>query len=152
MSSTLPVTFNYFVHDLVEQQISRQVILRPFQEAPLFLLFIVGAKMKRGEIVIGWSCWINIFKTSIHSSRMRTVRSSGRLLGGEVCPGGMVSAGGGGCLPRVVSAWGVCIPACTWADPLSVGRMTDRCKNITFPQLRLRTVKRNYPRLCSMAL
>ena len=76
---------------------------------------------------------------------MRTVRCSSRLLVGGVCPGkgvsrgvtawGGVCPGGRGCLPR-----GVCIPACTRADTHHVDRMTDRCKNITFPQHRLRTV------------
>ena len=73
---------------------------------------------------------------------MRTVRCSGCLLGGGVCPGGVCP---GGCLPRGVSAGGVsvgsCIPACTEADtPLWTEWPTDRCKNTTFPQLRLRTV------------
>ena len=45
---------------------------------------------------------------SMHSSRMRTVRNSSRLLGGGV------SAPGGGCL---VAGGGVGIPACTEADP-----------------------------------
>ena len=78
---------------------------------------------------------------------MRTVRCSGRLeregavsawrvvclegvcpwgcLPGGVCPGGVCP---GGCLPR----GGVHLPP--------VNRITDRCKNITFPQLCLRTV------------
>ena len=58
----------------------------------------------------------------------------------------------GGCLPRGSHQKGVsaqrgclprgCIPACTEADPppLWTEWLTDRCKNITFPQLRLRTV------------
>ena len=53
---------------------------------------------------------------------------------GGVCPG--VSSQGGVC------PGGVCIPACTEADtPLWTEWLTDRCKNITFPHLRLRTVK-----------
>ena len=106
----------------------------------------------------------------MHSSRMRTVRtvrSSSRLLGGEgvcpggVCPGGVcpgvsawrgvcsgVSAQGEGVYPGGVSAkgdvcpcGGVCIPACTGVDtPPPVDRMTDKCNNTTFPQLRLRPV------------
>ena len=47
---------------------------------------------------------------------------------GRRLPSG-VSAGGGGCLPR----GGVCTPP-------PVNRITDRCKNIIFLQLRLRTV------------
>ena len=76
----------------------------------------------------------------MHSSRMRTVRSSSRLLGG-VCsrgegrlPGGVCSGGGGG-------GGGVGIPACTETDP-SCGQ-TDRCKNITFATS-LRTVNIDY--------
>ena len=72
-------------------------------------------------------------KTWMHSSTMRAIR----------CSDGLLVGGGGGCLPkRGVSAEGVCIPACTEADtlPLWTEWLTDRCKNITFPQLRLRTV------------
>ena len=94
----------------------------------------------------------------MHSSRMRTVRYSGRLGGGEgvgVCPGG-VSAWG--CLPRGVcvsvclgsicpGGWvclsgGVC-PSMQWGRhhprPPWTEFLTHACKNITFPQL-LRTV------------
>ena len=53
--------------------------------------------------------------TSLYSSRMRTARlltvPQHALRTGGVCPGGM-------------------------ADPPPVNRMTDRCKNITLPQLR----------------
>ena len=73
----------------------------------------------------------------MHSSRMRTIRNSSRLLGGSA-PGGACSQGGlvssrDGCLLLgEVSALGVggggaCswggIPACTEADP-PVGRQT----------------------------
>ena len=72
--------------------------------------------------------------TRMHSSRMRTVRCSSRLLGGGglsachgVCPGGCrvclpeggLPAGEGGCLPRGLPA---------------------RCEIITIPQLLLRTI------------
>ena len=85
----------------------------------------------------------------MHSSRMRAVRSSSRLLG--MCLPRGVSAGGesgwrgvclggvGGCLPGGCLSRGS-IPACTGADTTPVDRMPDRCKNITFPPLRLRTV------------
>ena len=43
----------------------------------------------------------------------------------------------GGCLPRGVCLAG-CLPGRVYTS--DVNRMTDRCKNITFPQLRLRTV------------
>ena len=66
-------------------------------------------------------------------------------------PSAAVAAGAGGmypsmhwavgCLPRGVSAQGrFCPDACWYTHPL-VNRITDRCKNITFPQFRLRTVK-----------
>ena len=58
-----------------------------------------------------------IILTRMHSSRMRTVRNSSRLLGGEGVPGP------GGQTP-----------------PPPVNRMTDRCKNIAFATS-LRTVK-----------
>ena len=49
-----------------------------------------------------------------------------------VCPGDMSPQGG--CLLRWV------YPSMHWGRHFPVDRMTDRCKNITFPQLRLRTV------------
>ena len=79
----------------------------------------------------------------MHSSRMRTVRNSSRLLRGVPALGGAWSGGGG----RMPGPWGgACygeggIPACTEADPPPlVNRMTDRCKNIIFATS-LRTVK-----------
>ena len=57
---------------------------------------------------------------------------------GGVCPGGVYT---GECLPKGCLP-GVCIPVCNGADIPHVDRMTDRCKNITFPQLCLRTVIR----------
>ena len=56
----------------------------------------------------------------MHSSRIRIARFSCHL-GGLGLPGG--------CLPR----------GCTPPPPMN--RMTDRCKNITLPKLRLRVVK-----------
>ena len=69
----------------------------------------------------------HIFTTRMHSSRMRTVRCSGRLLK-CICPG--VSAWGRS-LPGGVSAGGVSGLGYVWQTP-----PTDRCKNITLPQLR----------------
>ena len=96
--------------------------------------------------------------TRMHSSMMRTVRSSGRpggcLLRGVSAPRGAclvpggVSAPGGGSAPRRVCSGGVSalsapggggIPACTEADPIPFGQ-THACKNITFATS-LRTVK-----------
>ena len=51
------------------------------------------------------------WETRMQSSRMRTIRCSGRLLGGGVCPGGCLPREG--CLP---SPWGV--------HPLPVDRQT----------------------------
>ena len=83
----------------------------------------------------------HILITSMHSSSMRTahlftVASSiweeECLPKGGVCPRGFLPRG---CLPRVVSLPGECIPACNGGDsPPPVNRMTDRCKNITLPQ------------------
>ena len=70
----------------------------------------------------------------MHSSRMHTVHCSGRLEG--VCLGGVCL--GGVCLGRCV-----CLPRRVYTSPSPVNRMTDRCKNITFPQLCLRTVTKN---------
>ena len=65
-----------------------------------------------------WTCLpILILLTRMHSSRMRTARCSGR-------PGRGVCLNGGIHLP----------------PPHPVNRITDRYKNITFPQLCLRTV------------
>ena len=99
----------------------------------------------------------------MHSSRMRTVRCSSHLLGGGgICAGGVfpgeclnrgVSTQGGvcrggclsrGCLPGGVSGqggvylvyWGCLADIPPWTEFL-----THTCENITFPQLRLRTVK-----------
>ena len=48
-----------------------------------------------------------------------------------------------GCLPRGVSAGGDICPGSVWQTPLPVNRMTDRCKNITLPQLRRGRLKSN---------
>ena len=99
----------------------------------------------------------------MHSSRMRTVRCSGRLRGEVSAPGGVcleedclprgclprwVSAQGRGCLPMVgVSAygWGVCLGRCLPKGVSVLGGVhlppvTDACENITFLQLLLRMV------------
>ena len=107
----------------------------------------------------------------MHSSRMRTVSCSGRLMKGVgvsargVLPRGVSARGvprGRGCLPRGVcvlrwgvipqgvvclggmSAWGVsaCVLGRMYTSPLLWTEfLTHVCENITFPQLRLRTVK-----------
>ena len=70
--------------------------------------------------------------TRMHSSRMCTVRCSGRHLGGDVCQGGCLNRRG--VCPGGVSAWGVFAWGCLPDIPLD--RMTDTCKNITLLQLR----------------
>ena len=76
--------------------------------------------------------------TRMYSSRMRTVRSSSRLLKGGACSGeARVPGPGEGLLPGgCLLQWGCLlggdvILTCTEADPPSY-RMTDMCKNITF--------------------
>ena len=74
----------------------------------------------------------------MHPSRMRRVRCSDRL-------GGVSASGEGsaqeGCLPG--GTWGGCPERCLprGCTPPPVNRVRDRCKNITFPKLLLRTVK-----------
>ena len=68
---------------------------------------------------------------------------------GGVCPRGYLPQGclpRGGCMSMCVCLGG-CLPrgrglpeGCTPPPLLLVNRMTDRCKNINFPQHRLRTV------------
>ena len=84
----------------------------------------------------------------MHSSRIRTVRNSSRLLGGclawgvsarGVCSGGCLVQGGawsegvcsGGAWSGGVCSGGGWYPSMHWGRP-PVNRMTDRCKNITF--------------------
>ena len=79
----------------------------------------------------------------MHSSRMRTIRNSSRLLGGCLVLGGVPAPGGvpgpGGCLLRGGDwCWGVVSQHALRQTP-PVNRMTDRCKNITFATS-LRTV------------
>ena len=102
-----------------------------------------------------------LFITTMHFSRMRTVRCSSRLLGGgglparwrwcvprgRVCPGGSACKGGSaqGVSTHWVSAWGVsaqvgvCLEgvsqhALRQTPRLCTEWLTDRCKNITSPQ------------------
>ena len=103
----------------------------------------------------------NRVMTKMHSSRMRTVRSSGRIWGGCVCSGGgvcLLPAGEcllWGCLLRggVWSQRGVCSWGAVWSQGVSGPRgvwypsmhwgrhphppcgQTDACKNITFATL-----------------
>ena len=106
----------------------------------------------------------------MHSSRMRTVRSSSHAMSIPACTGHCVSqhALGRGCVYLSMHWAGGCLPgdggvclgdvcpgesarkgagvsqhALKQKPPMN--RMTDRCKNITFPQLRSRTVKIGNP-------
>ena len=74
----------------------------------------------------------------VPSAAVAVYRGGGCLLPVGGLRPGRVSAPGG------MSATGGCIPACTGADTPPVNRITYRCKNITFPQLRLRTVKMKF--------
>ena len=86
----------------------------------------------------------------MHSSRMRTVCCSGRLMIGVFSQGGVCICHGriwpGGCPPRGVSAYGGVCPGGVyprggcWGCTPPIGGQTDTCENITFPQLLLRTV------------
>ena len=70
----------------------------------------------------------------------RGVSAWGCLTRGVPAQGGCLSRG----LPAQGRGWWWCIPACIGADsPLWTEWLTDRCKNITFPQLRLRTVTKH---------
>ena len=90
-------------------------------------------------------------KTRMNSSRIRTVRCSRRLpRGGVVWRGGGLPGGvcPGGCLPRGVSAQRGCLPrggVCPGVGgvhPRCGQNSSQTCENITFPQLRLRMVKK----------
>ena len=91
----------------------------------------MGIKFASGTNIASYERYlITSVTTSMHSSRMRTVRCSSDLGGGR---GG---AGGGGIsLAEGWSPWqgGVSQHALE-ADPPLVDRMTDTCKNITLPQ------------------
>ena len=69
----------------------------------------------------------------------------GSAWGEGVCSGGCLPRRSG-CLPRVVSAWGylprrVCPRGCLpWGCPPCDQNSSHACENITFPQLRMRTV------------
>ena len=73
---------------------------------------------------------------------MCTIRCSGRLGGGDVClrDGGVCP--GGVCLDAGVHPQEpeVDTPPTQRTDTPPVNRITDRCKNLAFPQLLLRTV------------
>ena len=71
--------------------------------------------LKAFQKLVGW----NFIRTRVHSSRMRTVRCSGRLLGGGCLPRG--------CVPRVS-------PPPTISDPRHpLNRITDRTGVKTLP-------------------
>ena len=76
----------------------------------------------------------NKSSTRMLSSRIRTVRCSGRLLGGGVCPRGHGVCSGG--LPGLCLPGGECLPSALWG--VHPRGQTDTCENITFTQLLLR--------------
>ena len=71
----------------------------------------------------------------MHSSRMHTAHFSAHLEGRVSVWGWGVSARRG-CLAR----GGVCLGGVCLGSVCPLNRITDRCKNITFPQLRFRAV------------
>ena len=93
------------------------------------------------------------FTTRMYSSRMRNVRCSSRLpaWGCLTAGGGCLSRGRGRCLPRRVSTClgggSACPEGCT-PPSLWTEFLTHACENITFPQLRLRTVTNNLHCIC----
>ena len=85
--------------------------------------------------VQSYHIWIKVlilnFLARMHSSRMRTIRCSSRLLGGMSTRGGGCLPRGGLCLPGVCVCLprGACLPGGCLADT-PVDRMTDRCKTL----------------------
>ena len=80
------------------------------------------------NIIKSWFAEQCIWKTRKHSSRMRTVRCSGRLLGVSLPRGGLLPRRGL-CPGKGCVCSGGYIPACTEADtPLWTEWLTDRCK------------------------
>ena len=110
---------------------------------------IFKAKLRSIFYIQSFRLYIKVI-TSMHSSRMGTTRllpvsPSMHCAGGGLLPGGVSTSRGGVC-SRGVSACvgcllpggdllpGGCMSACTEADtPLWTEWLTDRCKNITFP-------------------
>ena len=85
--------------------------------------------------------------TRIHSSRMCSARFNGHLYKGGVSAQGWACVCPGCVCPAVCVCPGGCTPSSPCRSPIAcwdtltpVNRMTDRCKNITLPQLRLRVV------------
>ena len=82
-----------------------------------------------GSEFVGASNGFHVRKatTTMHYSKMCTVRCSGRLPGGGVvCPGGVSPVGG--------------------------DRQPDTCENITFPQLLLRTINIHFRQIHASAI
>ena len=74
----------------------------------------------------------------MHSSRMRTARSSSRQPGGSASVHAGIHPPGVGPEPPPAGVGLETCKACWNTTPLSaVNRITDTCKNIAFPQLRL---------------
>ena len=112
-----------------------------------------GCLSLRYDFNIGWLHW-NVAKSLLHVVQFNLFNKRTSLLARfesvlfpeqECIPVGCVPSAAvavyWGCLPgRGVSAGGV-YPSMHWGRHLPpMDRTTDRCKNITFPQLRLRTV------------
>ena len=78
------------------------------------------------------------YQTRMHSSRMCTVRCSGRPWRGKgVCmPGGCLPARGSACQGGLPAGGSACQGGVSACNNPPVDRMTDTCKNITLPPLR----------------
>ena len=94
-------------------------------------------------------CWHKYNPTRMHSSRMRTVRCSGRLSCHARPPPAThaplrhtrPSVPHTPPLPRTPLLRHACLPLCHACPLLCTEFLTHTCENITFPQLLLRTVK-----------
>ena len=102
-----------------------------------------GIRSTSGRYASYWNAFLSlIFIARMHSSRMRTACFSGCLgvgcLPWDVCIGGMSSRDThppARCMLEYTSV----LPIACWDTP-HPREQNDRCKNITFPQLRLRAV------------
>ena len=114
--------FNYHVQTFQFQFVSIAI-----PNTPRFWLLIGFPKWAYAVKSVGFSKReMKLFRTRMHSSRMYTARFSGRLRWGGVCLWGTSALG---CTPPAYCMLGY--------TPLWTEWLTDRCKNITFPQLRL---------------
>ena len=111
-----------------------------YEEIPAQYIYIVSAEINK-----------NAFQWDAYRPQQLPSAGGGGVSARGVSARGCLPRGVsvlGGCLPRGVSAWGVsargggCLPGGVYPSmhwgrhPPPVDRMTDMCKNTTFPQLR----------------